>query len=97
LSGAEFVTADSEFHALIATAADNVLLSFSMLPTMTLLEEVRIAVSSSRRRVAASQAEHGRIVTAIRDRDGERAEQEMRGHIVRFRGRGQAAARKAGR
>jgi GntR family transcriptional repressor for pyruvate dehydrogenase complex len=97
VSGAEFVKADSEFHALIATAADNVLLSFSMLPTMSLLEELRIAVSSTSARITASQAEHERIVAAIRDHDGERAEREMRAHIVGFRDRGREVAREAGR
>lgn len=97
LSGAPFVSADSEFHALIATAADNVLLSFSMLPAMSLLEGVRIAVSSQHGAAQASQLEHKRIAAAIQDRDGDRAEREMRAHIVSFRGRGLKIAREAGR
>ena len=97
ISGATFVAADSEFHGLVAVAADNVLLSFSMLPTMSLLEQIRIAVSSDSASTAASQAEHERIVAAIRDRDGKQAEREMRAHIVRFRDRGREAAREAGR
>jgi len=95
--GKQFVDADSEFHALIATAAHNVLLSFSMLPTMSLLEEVRVKIVEQPSSVAASQAEHQRILTAIGASDGDAAEQAMRDHITWFQDRGSAVARRAGR
>ncbi len=96
-AGKRFVDADSEFHALIATAAHNVLLSFSMLPTMSLLEEVRVKIVEQPSSVAASQAEHQRILTAIGALDGVAAEQAMRDHITWFQDRGSAVARTARR
>ncbi|WCB96495.1 Putative L-lactate dehydrogenase operon regulatory protein [Baekduia alba] len=86
---AAFLAADTHFHALIATAAHNVLLSFQMTPTMSLLEEPRLAVVTGDGS-ATSQAEHGRIVAAIRAQDGDAAEQAMRDHIASFARRGVA-------
>lgn len=96
-SANEFLDADSEFHALIATAAHNVLLSFQMHPTMSLLEEVRLGVVEQEGAMAASQAEHASIVGAIRAQDGARAERAMRDHIASFASRGRSVADAAGR
>jgi DNA-binding FadR family transcriptional regulator len=96
-SAQDFLEADSAFHALIATAAHNVLLSFQMLPTMSLLEEVRLGVVELDGSIAARQAEHVRIVEAIRDRDADAAERAMREHIASFAQRGRPSAEAAGR
>ncbi len=96
-AGKPFVDADSEFHALIATAAHNVLLSFSMLPTMSLLEDVRVKIVKQKDSIAASQAEHERILAAIGALDGGAAEQAMRDHINWFQDRGSAVARRTAR
>jgi GntR family transcriptional repressor for pyruvate dehydrogenase complex len=92
-----FVEADTHFHALIATAAHNVLLSFQMHPTMSLLEEVRLDVVAEGDSIATSQAEHQRIVDAIRRRDPDATESAMRAHIASFAKRGRASAAAAGR
>jgi GntR family transcriptional regulator, transcriptional repressor for pyruvate dehydrogenase complex len=92
-----FLRADTEFHALIATAAHNVLLSFQMHPTMSLLEDVRRDIVSRERNVKGSQAEHRRIVEGIRAGDPDAAEQAMRDHIASFARRGRAIAKAAGR
>jgi GntR family transcriptional regulator, transcriptional repressor for pyruvate dehydrogenase complex len=86
-SAAEFVALDYEFHSLIATAAGNLLLSFSMLSTKSLLEELRVSLSARRGAINASQREHARILSAIEARDGEAAEQAMRAHVEGFRRR----------
>jgi GntR family transcriptional regulator, transcriptional repressor for pyruvate dehydrogenase complex len=92
-----FLRADTEFHALIAAAAHNVLLSFQMHPTMSLLEDVRKDIVADDRNVRGSQAEHRRIVAGIRDQDGAATEQAMRDHIASFSRRGRKSAKRAGR
>jgi GntR family transcriptional repressor for pyruvate dehydrogenase complex len=84
-----FLAEDTTFHALIGAAAHNILLSFQMTPTMSLLEDARLAVLSVDG-TATSQVEHRRIVEAIRDQDADEAEQAMREHIASFASRGRA-------
>jgi DNA-binding FadR family transcriptional regulator len=91
-----FLHADTAFHALIATAAHNVLLSFQMTPTMSLLEDARLAVVAHDG-AQTSQPEHRRIVDAIRARDGEAAEAAMRDHIASFARRGREVLAENGR
>jgi GntR family transcriptional repressor for pyruvate dehydrogenase complex len=86
-SAAEFVALDYKFHSVIATAAGNLLLSFSMLSTKSLLEDVRISISARRGAIKASQREHARILSAIEAADGEAAEEAMRAHVDGFRRR----------
>lgn len=90
-SAAQFVAIDYEFHRLIAGAANNVLLSFSMLPTKSLLEHLRISISDRRGAIAASQREHALILGAIEAGDGEEAERAMRSHVEGFRRRARTA------
>jgi GntR family transcriptional repressor for pyruvate dehydrogenase complex len=92
-SAKQFVALDYEFHTFIATAAGNVLLSFSMLATKSLLEDLRISISARPGGIAASQREHARILRAIEVSDGDAAEQTMRMHVEGFRRRARRATR----
>lgn len=89
-----FLAADAAFHALIATAAHNVLLSFQMTPTMSLLEDARRRVVGLSDGMAISQTEHLRVLDSIRRQDAEATERAMRDHIASFAERGQAEARR---
>ena len=85
-----FLEADTAFHALIAAAAHNVLLSFQMTPTMSLLADARRAVVANDDGGRTSQVEHRRILDAIRAQDPDATEQAMRDHIASFARRGAA-------
>ena len=85
-----FLEADTAFHALIAAAAHNVLLSFQMTPTMSLLADARRAVVANDEDGRTSQVEHRRILDAIRAQDPDATEQAMRDHIASFARRGAA-------
>ena len=93
----DFLRADTEFHALVAAAAHNVLLSFQMTPTMSLLEDARRDIVATPEARAASQAEHRRIAAAIRARDGDATERAMRDHIAAFAARGATRGRRVER
>ncbi len=86
-----YLQADSDFHAILASASQNAVFSLIIMPTFSLLHDVRHRLSVEHRVIAASHEEHERILGAIRRRDPEGAHQAMLDHIDRFVARGRLA------
>jgi DNA-binding GntR family transcriptional regulator len=80
-----FADMDTEFHRLIAQGAQNHLIADSL---ARLHIHVHIFRSCFRSEIAEEAVhEHGAIITAIKKRDGGRAEAAMKSHIERSYGR----------
>jgi len=81
---AAYLAADSDFHAMLASASENVLFSVLVAPVFSLLQDVRERLSGQDSVISASHGEHQRILDAVRRQDAEGAQQAMLDHIDRF-------------
>jgi GntR family transcriptional regulator, transcriptional repressor for pyruvate dehydrogenase complex len=79
------VAKDLQFHNAIATAAGNPVLASLIAELNGILEESRFAMFAIPGRPQRSHADHLAIEKAIRERDPERARQEMHMHISQTR------------
>jgi DNA-binding FadR family transcriptional regulator len=86
---AAYLAADSDFHAMLASASENVLVA----PVFSLLQDVRERLSGQDSVISASHGEHQRILDAVRRQDAEGAQQAMLDHIDRFVASGRRALR----
>jgi GntR family transcriptional repressor for pyruvate dehydrogenase complex len=75
------ITADTQFHYLLAEAAGNELLFNIMNGLMDLLRETRQASLQTSGRPARSIKQHRAVLRAIETRDPKGAEQRMREHL----------------
>ena len=75
-----FADQDSEFHALIAGAGDNILIAEALDRLHTHLHIFRLGVQSDY--AAEAKVEHVQIMQALESRDPDAAEQAMRAHIA---------------
>jgi DNA-binding GntR family transcriptional regulator len=83
---ADYVEANDEFHEAIYAGAHNEFLTELTLSVRSRLAPFRHAQFENAGRIARSHAEHGSVVEAILQGDGERAAAEMRQHILVVRG-----------
>jgi DNA-binding GntR family transcriptional regulator len=83
---ADYVEANDEFHETIYAGAHNEFLAELTLSVRSRLAPFRHAQFENVGRIARSHAEHGSVVEAILQGDGERAAAEMREHILVVRG-----------
>jgi DNA-binding GntR family transcriptional regulator len=74
--------ANERFHNAVYAGSHNAYLAEITLGTRERLSPFRRAQFRAAGRLAQSQAEHGRVVTAILRGDGAAAAREMRGHIA---------------
>jgi GntR family transcriptional regulator, transcriptional repressor for pyruvate dehydrogenase complex len=81
---ATYLAADSDFHAMLASASRNAVFSVLITPTLSLLQDVRERLSGQDSVISASHDEHQRILDAIRRQDPDGAHQAMADHIDRF-------------
>ncbi len=88
-----YLQADSDFHAMLASASQNVVFSVLISPTLSLLQDVRERLSGENSVISASHGEHQRILDAVRRQDPEGAHQAMLDHIDRFVASGRLALR----
>lgn len=80
----QYLQADSDFHAILATASQSPVFSMLIAPTLSLLQDVRERLSAEDSVISASHDEHDRILDAVERGDSEAAQQEMLHHIDRF-------------
>jgi len=92
-----YLQADSDFHAILASASQNVVFSLLITPTLSLLQDVRERLSGEGRVVSASHHEHERILEAVRRQDSTAAQQAMLDHIDGFVARARDVLQDAGR
>jgi DNA-binding GntR family transcriptional regulator len=76
-----FVTANQRFHDLLIRTAANTPLEREIGRFRTITSHFRRIVLSLPQRQAESIEEHEALIAALRDADGERAEQAMRRHV----------------
>ncbi|MFY9928549.1 MAG: FadR/GntR family transcriptional regulator [Streptosporangiaceae bacterium] len=88
---AAYLQADSDFHAMLASASQNALFSVMIAPTLHLLQDVRERLSGQAPVISASHDEHQRILDAVRRQDPGAAHQAMADHIDRFVASGRRA------
>ena len=88
---AAYLAADSEFHAMLASASRNALFSVLIAPTLTLLQDVRERLSGDASVISASHDEHQRILDAVCCEDPGGAYQATADHIDRFVASGRRA------
>lgn len=79
-----YVQLDTEFHLTIAEATHNVMLSFLVISSRSVLQDAMIAVRQKREElglVGAEQKAHEKIFTAILQQDATEAGAAMRSHL----------------
>jgi len=78
----QFVAADLAFHKAVAAATRNELLSVLLTPISDLLREFVVLSTYAASAADDGIAHHKTILTAIRDRNADRARQAMRDHLA---------------
>ena len=81
---AVYLQADSDFHAMLATASQNPVFSMLITPTLNLLQDVRKRLSAMPIVISASHDEHDQILAAVERADPAAAHDAMLHHIDRF-------------
>ncbi|MBK0332889.1 FadR family transcriptional regulator [Brachybacterium sp. MASK1Z-5] len=82
-----FVAADAAFHEVLATAADNAMLTDLLQVTRSLLRVYNDRAVRDRDDMEAAHAEHAQILAALEERNGERAASAMVAHMATARDR----------
>jgi GntR family transcriptional repressor for pyruvate dehydrogenase complex len=79
----QFLAHDMRFHQTVAAASGNRILTSLMNMVATILFEVRRKTVNRAKDLKESAEMHRNVYRAIRDRDPDRARNEMRDHLVR--------------
>jgi GntR family transcriptional repressor for pyruvate dehydrogenase complex len=82
-----FVAADAAFHEVLATAADNAMLTDLLQVTRSLLRVYNDRAVRDREDMEAAHAEHAKILAALKEGNGERAASAMVAHMATARDR----------
>jgi GntR family transcriptional repressor for pyruvate dehydrogenase complex len=83
-SAAAYLQADSDFHALLASASHNVVFRLMLAPILELLQGVRLQLSGEPVVTNVSHREHDAILAAVRAQQADVAAEAMRDHIDQF-------------
>ena len=78
-----FTDADIEFHRLIHEATGNAILLELMSSVSVLDRKTRVVLSADRAACEETIPEHAKILTALRERDPERAAAAMQRHLAK--------------